>query len=161
MLEEALGRRSFVHVMIPFAFALVGMYLIGRHSDATGERKGHVAASALLAALGCGLAAAFQSDATLLVASLAICQIGQRAVQPTFWTIPPLFLGGTAAAAGIAAINSIGNLGGYLGPWAIGALRDLTHGYAGGLLLLAGLLVTQALLVLSLRLPASAPAGRQ
>jgi ACS family tartrate transporter-like MFS transporter len=155
MLEEALGHRSFVHVMIPFAFALVGMYLIGRHSDATGERKGHVAASALLAALGCGLAAAFQSDATLLVVSLAICQIGQRAVQPTFWTIPPLFLGGTAAAAGIAAINSIGNLGGYLGPWAIGALRDLTHGYAGGLLLLAGLLVTQALLVLSLRWPTS------
>ena len=98
------------------------------------------------------------SDGTLLVASLAICQIGQRAVQPTFWTIPPLFLGGTAAAAGIALINSVGNLGGYLGPWAMGALRDLTHGYTGGLLLLAALLTAQAVLVWSLRLPAPAPA---
>jgi nitrate/nitrite transporter NarK len=132
------------------------MYLIGRHSDKTGERKGHVAASALLAAVGLLIAAFSQSNVALLVASLAICQIGQRAVQPTFWTIPPLFLGGTAAAAGIALINSIGNLGGYLGPWAMGALRDLTHGYTGGLLLLAGLLTAQAALVWSLRLPAPA-----
>ncbi len=158
MIEEALGRRSFVLVMIPFAFALVGMYLIGRHSDKTGERKGHVAASALLAAVGLLIAAFSQSNVALLVASLAICQIGQRAVQPTFWTIPPLFLGGTAAAAGIALINSVGNLGGYLGPWAMGALRDLTHGYTGGLLLLAALLTAQAVLVWSLRLPAPAPA---
>jgi ACS family tartrate transporter-like MFS transporter len=158
MIEEALGRRSFVHVMIPFAFALVGMYLIGRHSDRTGERKGHVAGSALLAAFGLVLAAAFHANPWMLVMSLAICQIGQRAVQPTFWTLPPLFLGGTAAAAGIALINSIGNLGGQLGPWAIGSLRDLTHGYAGGLLLLAGVLTAQALLVLSMRLPAPAPA---
>jgi ACS family tartrate transporter-like MFS transporter len=154
MLEEALGRRSFVLVMIPFAFALVGMVLIGRHSDKTGERKGHVAACALVAALGLVLAAVFQRDVVLLVLSLTICQIGQRAVQPTFWAIPPLFLGGSAAAAGIALINSIGNLGGQLGPWLIGSLRDLTHSHAGGLLLLAGLLVVEAALVLSLRLPA-------
>lgn len=155
MLEEALGRRSFVLVMIPFAFALVGMVLIGRHSDKTGERKRHVAACALLAAVGLLLAALFQADAVLLVVSLTICQIGQRAVQPTFWTIPPLFLGGTAAAAGIALINSVGNLGGQLGPWVIGSLRDLTHSHAGGLLLLAGVLVVQAGIVLSLRLPAT------
>jgi ACS family tartrate transporter-like MFS transporter len=161
MLEEALGRRSFVLVMIPFAFALVAMVLVGRHSDRTGERKRHVAACALTAALGLVLAAAFQHDPALLVVSLTICQIGQRSVQPTFWTIPPLFLGGTAAAAGIALINSVGNLGGQLGPWLVGSLRDLTHGHAGGLLLLAGLLLVQAALVLSLRLPArdSRPPG--
>jgi ACS family tartrate transporter-like MFS transporter len=154
MVEEALGHRSAVAVMIPFAFALVAMVLVGRHSDRTGERKRHVAASSLVAALGLVLAAVFQSDAVLLVASLTICQIGQRSVQPTFWAIPPLFLGGSAAAAGIALINSIGNLGGQLGPWAMGALRDLTRSNAGGLLLLAGALVVQAALVLSLRLSA-------
>ena len=154
MLEESLGRRSFVLVMIPFAFALVAMILIGRHSDATGERKKHVAACALVAAIGLVLAAFFQANPALLVLSLTICQIGQRSIQPTFWTIPPLFLGGSAAAAGIALINSIGNLGGQLGPWLVGSLRDLTHSHAGGLLLLSGLLVVEAGLVLSLRLPA-------
>jgi ACS family tartrate transporter-like MFS transporter len=154
MLEESLGRRSFVLVMIPFAFALVAMVLIGRHSDKTGERKRHVAACALVAAIGLVLAAFFQASPALLVLSFTICQIGQRAIQPTFWAIPPVFLGGTAAAAGIALINSIGNLGGQLGPWVVGSLRDLTHGHAGGLLLLAGLLVLEAALVLSLRMPA-------
>ena len=157
MIEETLGHRSFVAVMIPFAFALVAMVLVGRHSDRTGERKWHVAGSALVAAVGLALAAAFRADPVMLIASLTICQMGQRSVQPTFWAIPPLFLGGTAAAAGIALVNSIGNLGGYIGPWAMGALRDLTHSHTGGLLLLAGALVLQAALVLSLRLPT--PAG--
>jgi ACS family tartrate transporter-like MFS transporter len=156
MIEESLGHRSFVAVMIPFAFALVAMVLVGRHSDRTGERKWHVAGSALVAALGLVLAAAFRADPVLLVASLTICQMGQRSVQPTFWTLPPLFLGGTAAAAGIALINSIGNLGGQLGPWVMGALRDQTKSHAGGLLLLAGFLVLQAALVVSLRTPAGA-----
>jgi sugar phosphate permease len=154
MLEEALGRRDFLLVMIPFAFALVAMVLIGRHSDRTGERKRHVAVCALVAAIGLVLAAFFHDSPALLVLSLTICQIGQRSVQPTFWAIPPAFLGGTAAAAGIALINSVGNLGGQLGPWVVGSLRDLTHSHAGGLLLLAGLLVVEAWLVLSLRLPA-------
>ncbi len=157
MIEETLGHRSFVAVMIPFAFALVAMLLVGRHSDRTGERKRHVAGSAFVAAVGLGLAAAFRADPVMLIASLTICQMGQRSVQPTFWAIPPLFLGGTAAAAGIAVVNSIGNLGGYVGPWAMGALRDLTHSHTGGLLLLAGALVLQGALVLSLRLPT--PAG--
>jgi nitrate/nitrite transporter NarK len=119
-----------------------------------------VAVSALVAAVGMLLAAAFRADPWLLVASFAICQMGQRSVQPTFWTLPPLFLGGTAAAAGIALINSIGNLGGYIGPWAMGSLRDLTHSHTGGLLLLAGALVLQAALVASLRLPRETVAPR-
>ena len=147
-------------MMIPFAFALVAMVLVGRHSDRTGERKWHVAVSSLVAALGMLLAAALRADPWLLVASFTICQMGQRSVQPTFWTLPPLLLGGTAAAAGIALINSIGNLGGYLGPWAMGALRDLTHSHTGGLLLLAGALVLQAALVASLRLPREPAAPR-
>ena len=80
--------------------------------------------------------------------------MAQRALVGVFWAMPPMFLGGTAAAAGIALINATGNLGGFVGPAIMGALRDATGGYAGGLLVLAGALVIETLLVLSLRLPA-------
>jgi ACS family tartrate transporter-like MFS transporter len=69
-----------------------------------------------------------------------------------FWSIPPIVLGGTAAAAGIALINAVGNLGGFFGPTIMGWLRDTTGGYGGGFLVLAGGLVVAAGLVLSLRL---------
>ena len=90
---------------------------------------------------------------SLLVLAFTICQVGQRSVISVFWAIPPLLLGGTAAAAGIALINAIGNLGGFFGPTMMGWLRDVTGGYTGGLLVLAGALVLEAVLVASLRLP--------
>jgi ACS family tartrate transporter-like MFS transporter len=74
-----------------------------------------------------------------------------------FWAIPPIFLGGTGAAAGIALINALGNLGGAVGPSMMGWLRDVTGGYVGGLLVLTAVLVAEAILVVSLRLPAHAP----
>ena len=101
---------------LPFVVALVGMVLIGRHSDRTGERKGHVAACAMTGAIGLVLAAGFHDSVPLIVLSFALSQLGQRSVQGVFWAIPPMFLGGTAAAAGIALINSVGNLGGFVGP---------------------------------------------
>ena len=114
---------------VPFMAALIAMVLIGRHSDRTAERKWHVAACALVAAIGLVLAAAFGHNIVLLVLSFALSQIGQRSVVSVFWAIPPIFLGGTAAAAGIGLINAIGNLGGALGPTIIGWLRDLTGAY--------------------------------
>jgi ACS family tartrate transporter-like MFS transporter len=146
---------------IPFIVALIGMVLIGRHSDRTGERKFHVAACALTAALGLVLAARFQHSVPLIVLSFTLSQLGQRSVLGVFWAIPPLFLGGTAAAAGIALINSIGNLGGAVGPTVVGWLRGSSGDYTSGLLVLAGALVLEAMLVMSLRLPArkAAPAG--
>jgi ACS family tartrate transporter-like MFS transporter len=71
--------------------------------------------------------------------------------------MPPMILGGTGAAAGIALINATGNLGGFAGPAIMGALRDVTGGYAGGLLVLSGALMVEAALVLSLKLPAREP----
>jgi MFS transporter, ACS family, tartrate transporter len=138
---------------LPFAIALAAMVLIGRHSDRTGERKWHLAWCALAAAAGLVLAAVSGSNVALLVIAFTICQAGQRAVQPLFWTIPPLLLGGTAAAAGFALINSIGNLGGFVGPTVMGFLRQATGGYAGGLLVLAASLTIQAAIVIGLRLP--------
>jgi ACS family tartrate transporter-like MFS transporter len=147
---------------IPFAVALVGMVLIGRHSDKTGERKRHVAACALTAAVGLVLAVLSQSSVPLIVLSFALSQLGQRGVQGVFWAIPPLFLGGSAAAAGIAMINAIGNLGGFVGPSIMGFLRKGTDSYDAGLLLIAAALTLQAILVLSLRLsrPTPEPVGQ-
>jgi ACS family tartrate transporter-like MFS transporter len=156
ILEDAsglTGLRLSLITAIPFVFALVAMVLVGRHSDRTGERKGHVAACALVAALGLVLVVWFQSSVALVVFSFALCQIGQRSVMPPFWAIPPIFLGGAAAAAGIALINAIGNLGGYFGPTVMGFLKDQTGGYSGGLLVLVGALVLEAILVLMIRLP--------
>ncbi len=161
MLREASGSSGFVVsglTMIPFIAALGAMVLIGRHSDRTGERKFHVAACAGTAAVGLLLAAWSGNNIWLLVLSLTLSQMGQRSVISVFWAIPPIFLGGTGAAAGIALINSLGNLGGWAGPSVIGWLRDVTGGYTGGLLVLAAVLVAEALVVISLRLPAHKPA---
>ena len=162
MLQEASGARGFgisVLTAIPFVAALISMVLIGRHSDRTGERKLHVAACALTAALGLVLAVLFQANLVLLVLSFTLSQMGQRSVMSVFWAIPPIFLTGSGAAAGIALINSIGNLGGFFGPTMMGWLRDVTGGYRGGLLVLAAALVVEAILVSTLKLPAQRRAG--
>jgi MFS transporter, ACS family, tartrate transporter len=140
--------------MIPFAFALVGMVLVGRHSDRTGERKWHVGLCAMLASLGTAMAAFSQNSLFLVIVAFSLAQIGQRSLLSVFWAIPPMFLGGTAAAAGIAMINSIGNLGGQVGPSVMGWLRQHSTGYSAGLLVLAGGLMLEALLVITMRLPA-------
>ena len=156
MLRESSGASGFALsglTMIPFTAALVAMVLVGRHSDRTGERKYHVAACASVAALGLLLAAASQHNIWLLVLSFTLSQMGQRSVMSVFWAIPPIFLGGIGAAAGIGLINAIGNLGGWFGPSMMGWLRDTTGGYVGGLLVLAGVLIAEAIVVSLLRLP--------
>jgi ACS family tartrate transporter-like MFS transporter len=162
ILRDASGYTGFTLSAItalPFVAALVAMILVGRHSDRTGERKWHVVSCALTAAAGLVLAAGFQASVPLLVLSFTLSQIGQRSVMSVFWAIPPIFLGGTAAAAGIAMINAIGNLGGAVGPTVMGWLRESTGTYTGGLLVLVAALVCEAILVASLRLPrAVAPA---
>jgi ACS family tartrate transporter-like MFS transporter len=162
MLQEVAGPGVSVSWLtaLPFVAALIAMVVIGRHSDKTGERKFHVAACAITAAIGLLLAIAFRNDLYLLVLAFTICQIGQRSVMSVFWTIPPMLLAGSAAAGGIALINAIGNLGGYFGPTVMGTLRDLTGGYSGGLLVLAGALILEAILVSMLKLPDTRSAVR-
>lgn len=162
ILREGSGLRGFALstvTAIPFIVALAGMVLIGRHSDRTGDRKWHVAACALTAATGLVLASFFQHSVPMMVLSFTLSQVGQRAILGIFWAMPPMVLGGAAAAAGIALINAIGNLGGFVGPTAIGWLRDTSGSYSSGLLVLAGALVAEALLVSTLRLPPRRAAG--
>jgi ACS family tartrate transporter-like MFS transporter len=132
----------------PFAAALAAMVLIGRESDRRGERRRVVSACALATAAGLVISVAFQRQTVLLVAGFAIAQMALRSLAGVFWALPPELLGPRAAAVGIAFINAIGGVGGFVGPSLIGVLLDATGGYAGGLLALTAVLVLEAILVL-------------
>ncbi len=132
---------------LPYIVAAVGMVLVGRHSDATGERRWHVAASAFIGAAGFLLSATTVSPALSLVA-ISIAAFGIFAAMPTFWTMPTAMLSGAGAAAGIAVINSIGNLGGFFGPYVIGLIRTATGTFSAGLVALAVALAVGGVLAL-------------
>jgi len=136
---------------LPFVFGAIGMVLLSRHSDRTMERKGHVAVALLMAAVGIGLAGLL-SNPVIVMALLCFAQIGVSAVPPMFWPLPASFLTGASAASGIAAINSLGNLSGFAGPYAMGYLKDLTGTFTMGLLLLAASAVLGAVIVSRLRI---------
>jgi D-galactonate transporter len=135
---------------IPPLFTVMVMIPWGRRSDRLGERRWHTAAPALWAALGLVVVSLGVSPIVGLVA-MTVAVSGRWSCIPPFWGIPTAFLSGTAAAGGIALINAIGNLGGYAGPHAMGALKDLTGSYTAGLRVLATAYVLAAILVLLLR----------
>ena len=121
---------------LPFVFGAIGMVLLGRNSDRTLKRREHVCFAMVLAAVGVAGAGLVSSPA-LVLGLLCLSQIGVSAMPPLFWPIPSAFLTGASAAAGIAAINSLGNLSGFGGPYIMGFLRDLTGNFTAGLLVLA------------------------
>lgn len=134
---------------VPPTVAVVAMYLWSWHSDRTNERTWHVVIACVAAAIGLALAGV-ASSVVAVVASLVLVNVGISAAKPPLWSMPTLFLSGPAAAAGIATINSIGNLGGFAGPAMIGWIKDQTGSFAGGLWFVAGLLVLSAVLTLVL-----------
>jgi len=129
---------------LPHACAVIGMTLLGISSDRNNERRGHVAAAALLAAGGWGLAAWNPSPAAAL-AGLCCAQTGMMAMLPIFWTLPTAFLSGAAAAGGIALINSVANIGGIFGPTILGefGLGSMAITLAAGAGLVAFVRVSQ------------------
>lgn len=144
----------------PPVIAMAAMLLVGRHSDRTGERRGHVALSALVAALGWAAVALTASGTLdeygvearwLFVGAVTVTLAGMKSMLPTFWTLPPLFLRGAAAAGGIALINSVGNVGGLVGPMLVGAIKTATDRYTPAYLVLSAALLLGGLLVLALR----------
>ncbi|MEG1709129.1 MAG: MFS transporter [Acinetobacter sp.] len=134
---------------IPPIISVVAMVLWSRHSDRTGERTWHVAIACMTAAVGLVIAASTYNMIGL-IAALTIVNVGISCSKPPLWSMPTLFLSGTAAATGIATINSIGNLGGFAGPVMIGWIKDQTGSYAGGLYFVAGLLILSTVLTLIL-----------
>jgi MFS transporter, ACS family, tartrate transporter len=135
---------------IPYLAGAVGMVLFARHSDATGERRWHVAVAAFIATVGLVLTGVTVSPVVEMVA-LTLAALGIYSTLATFWSLPTAFLSGTAAAAGIALINSVGNLGGFVGPYVVGFLSDSTGSFYAGLLLLAALILVAGLLALAVR----------
>ena len=134
---------------IPFVVGTIGMVWYGRRSDARRERKGHMAVALLLAAGGLA-ACTLTSDLTTTMVLISVAAFGIFAALPLTWTFPTAFLTGAASAAGIAVINSLGNLSGFAGPYAMGYLKDHTGGYGAGLLFSAALALVAMVVVLFL-----------
>jgi MFS transporter, ACS family, tartrate transporter len=135
---------------IPYVAGVIGMVLFARHSDATGERRWHVAIAAFVGMIGLVLTGATGLPAVEMGA-LTLAALGIYSTLATFWSLPTAFLSGTAAAAGIALINSVGNLGGFVGPYAVGYLSDATGSFYAGLLFLAVLMLLAGILALVVR----------
>ncbi|MDP9932624.1 MFS transporter [Variovorax paradoxus] len=138
---------------IPFGCAIVAMNLVGRSADARRERRWHLIVPALFGAAGFVVAASYSHNTIVSVAALSLAAAGVLTCAPLFWSLPTSFLSGAAAAVGIAAINSVGNLAGFVSPYLIGYLKDTTHSTQTGMYVLAGMLVVGAFAVL--RTPAN------
>lgn len=133
---------------VPYGLATVAMILSSRHSDRTGERRWHLALSAFVGGGGLVLTALAGTHATLALTALSLATMGIMSALPVFWPIPTAFLGGGAAAAGIAMVNSLGNVAGFASPFMVGAVMEATGSLETGLLLLALSLALAGILVL-------------
>jgi len=121
---------------VPFLTAAVVMVVVAKHSDASEERRWHLAISAFVGAIALAVSAAARSSMVSLIA-ISIAAAGVASTAGPFWTLPAGFLDGTAAAGGIALINSTGNLAGFVGPSVVGLIREATGSFAGGLVAMA------------------------
>ena len=137
--------------IIPYVLAVIGMVLIGHHSDLRSERRLHVAFCSLLGCGGLALGALNLQSPILCVTFLSIAAVGMWGTLGPFWGLSTAFIAGTGAAGAIALINSIGNLGGFIGPFIMGYLKDHTPGYTAGLLTLAFSSFCAAMLAFSTR----------
>jgi ACS family tartrate transporter-like MFS transporter len=141
------------------AVTILGMLLNGYHSDRTGERAIHIAMPLLVSAVGL-VGCALLRQPVLAVTALALVPLGHCASYGPFWSMPTKFLTGPAAAAGIALVTMIANVGGFAGPTLIGVLKARTGTHTDAFLLLGGLAVIAALLALTIG-PAHTPSSEQ
>ncbi len=135
---------------VPYLVAVVAMILVGRSADKRRERRWHTAVPMIVGALGLTLGAAAGGHTTIAIACLILAASGVFSAGPVFWGLPTAFLGGAAAAAGIAAINSIGNLAGFASPYAVGWLKDVTRSTEAGMFAVSAALVIGALAALAI-----------
>jgi ACS family tartrate transporter-like MFS transporter len=118
--------------MIPYVCGGIAMIVWGRISDRMHERRWNLLVACVVSTVGLVLAGLTMGTWSALI-GMSIAAVGFYGSKGPFWAMPSMFLTGTAAAAAIAWINSIGNLGGFFGPWYVGVMKDITGGYAGGL----------------------------
>jgi len=147
---KAFGVKGYLDVglitAIPYLVAVIGMMLLSHNSDRTGERRLHYVANVTAGAAGLVLSGLYASNPVLAIIFLSVGTLGVIGSMPLFWPLPSAFLAGTAAAAGIGIVNSVGNLGGYVGAkipiWA----KLVSTNQSAALYIIAGLLMVGALL---------------
>lgn len=144
---------------VPYVAGAIGMVAAARHSDATGERRRHIAAAALVSAVGFA-GTAWAQGVWLSLCFLSVAMLGLASMFGPFWTLATSFVSGAGAAAGIALINSVGNIGGFVGPSLVGALRASSEGFTSALLAVGATVLLGGLLVLAVPDPQATPADR-
>ena len=134
---------------IPPLFAVLGMITNSTRSDRCGERRWHAAIPAFCAAIGFVVCALWSGNTLVALCALTVANVGIMSAVPVFWTLPTVFLGGAAAAVGIALINSFGNLSGFVSTYLVGALKDLTGSTDSGIYVIAACLLIAGLAALA------------
>jgi len=167
ILKSITGVSNFTVTLIaavPYCAALAAMLVVGWSSDRTRERRWHTALCMLAVTAGLWLSLAMRGNVVLEIAMFCAAAAGMYGYLPGFWALPTSFLAGTAAAASVGMINSIGNLGGFLGPYIVGYVNGKTKSFYGGVVFLGLSAMIAAALTLSLRAagrdPMSASGGK-
>jgi len=147
---KAFGVKGYLNtgliIAIPYAVAVVGMILLSRNSDRTGERRMHYVLNVTAGGIGLVLSGIFAAHPVLAIIFLSMGTLGVVGSMPLFWPVPSTFLAGTAAAAGIGVVNSVGNMGGYIGPNVPIWVRHWTFDPSGALYVFAASLFVGAAL---------------
>ncbi|WP_153141634.1 MFS transporter [Paraburkholderia agricolaris] len=135
---------------IPYGIGALGIVLISMHSDRRAERRLHFTVCSLAGSAALMVVAAFGASLGVAgtLATLSIAVVFIYAAIPIFWSMPPMFLSGKAAAAGIALVSSLGSLGGFASPWLIGLIATRTGRLGDGLYVMAALMIVSGLSVL-------------
>jgi MFS transporter, ACS family, tartrate transporter len=126
------------------------MVLWSRNSDRTGERYIHAAVACIIGALGMAITARAGSSVVITITGLSLAALGVSAAKPPLWSLPTMFFAEAAAAASIGMINTLGTLGGFVGPYLIGA-SEAGGRFAGGLYLVACMLIVSAVTIVAMR----------
>ncbi|MFL6448629.1 MAG: MFS transporter [Bryobacteraceae bacterium] len=162
IVKETLSRNSLTIgflTAIPWALAAVTMVAVGHHSDKTGERRWHIALTSIICSAAFAASAIPGTSGVLSFVALTIATASIAASYSTFWALPTTLLSGTAASAGIAWINSVGNLAGYVSPYLVGKIRDTTHSMTAALLMLSFCCLVSGILTLVVFRPSAAHAN--
>lgn len=151
IVKETLSRDSLTIgflTAIPWALAAVTMVVVGHHSDRTGERRWHIALTSIVCSAGFAASAIPGISGIWSFLAITVATASIAASYSTFWALPTTLLSGTAASAGIAWINSVGNLAGYVSPYMVGKIRDTTHSMTAALLMLSFCCLVSGILTL-------------
>jgi MFS family permease len=144
-----------LYATLPYGCAVLAMLWVGRHSDLTGERKWHLILPLVVGALALGVAPLANGNVPLSVMILSLAAAAVLTATPLFWNLPTAVLSGTSAAIGIAAINSVGNIAGFVSPMVVGWLSERSGSIGAGMWMLTAVMIGGALIAQRIKTPPS------